>query len=84
MKQKVLLFGSPTCALCQGWKKKLEHLKVPYLYYDVETPEGLAELAYQNLARIPALVIGDQRWKEVNPGEITPEQLRKLTGLKKS
>ncbi len=80
MSKKLLLFGTQSCVLCQGWKKKLEHLKIPYDYYDVETPEGLTEMAYHNIGRIPALVAGNQKWEEVNPAEIPSEKLQELAG----
>ncbi len=76
--KKVLLFGKEGCALCEGWKRKLTHLAIPFLYYDITTREGLMEMALANIGRIPALVIGEERWEEINPSEITSEELLRL------
>lgn len=77
-KAKVLLFGGPECVLCQGWKRKLEHLGIEHEYFDTSTREGLAEMAYRNCARIPALVIGEKRFEEVNPARLTTSEIREL------
>ena len=77
MEKKVLLFGKKDCSLCEGWKRKLTALSLPFAYYDIGTTEGLMEMAYHNVGRIPALVIGEQRWEEVGPAEINSETLKK-------
>ena len=76
MDKKVLLFGKEDCALCLGWKKKLEHAQIPYVYYDVETTDGLVEFAFNNMGQIPALLIGQRRFEEVNPGALTTDEIR--------
>ncbi|HNQ35947.1 MAG TPA: hypothetical protein PKN80_07790 [bacterium] len=78
MKHAVLLFGKKDCSLCEGWKRKLNHLDIKYDYYDTSTVEGMAEMAFNNVGRIPALVIGPARFEEVGPAEITSEQIQKL------
>ena len=81
-RQKVVLFGKKGCSLCEGWKRKLEHLEIPYLYYDVETVDGLTEMAYHNLARVPALIIGKKRIEEANPADFKSEDLLQLINEK--
>ena len=76
--KNVLLFGKEGCALCEGWKRKLAHLSVPFTYYDIGTTDGMVEMAYHNIGRIPALLIGEKRFEEINPSEITSEELQKL------
>ena len=78
MKKEVLLFGKEGCVLCEGWKKKLFHLSIPITYYDTGTTEGLVEMVYYNIGRIPALLIGENRFEEVNPAEIPSEEIQKL------
>ncbi|MFH0796531.1 MAG: hypothetical protein V2A65_05665 [Candidatus Omnitrophota bacterium] len=74
----MILFGKKGCSLCEGWKRKLDALSLPFTYYDTETTEGLMEMAYHNVGRIPALVIGETAFEEVNPSEITSEELKKI------
>lgn len=75
---KVLLFGKKDCALCEGWKRKLTHLSIPFTYYDIGTTEGMVEMAYHNIGRVPALVIGEKSFEEINPSEVSSEELQKL------
>jgi len=70
--------GKRGAPFVKGGKKKLNALSIPFAYYDIETTEGLMEMAYHNVGRIPALVIGENRWEEVNPSEITSEELKKV------
>ncbi|MFH2069249.1 MAG: glutaredoxin family protein [Candidatus Omnitrophota bacterium] len=73
--KEVILFGKEGCALCEGWKRKLTHLSIPFAYYDIGTTDGLVEMAYHNVGRIPALLIGEKRFEEVNPSEVTSKEL---------
>ena len=73
--KKVILFGKEGCALCEGWKRKLTHLSIPFDYYDIGTTDGLVEMAYHNIGRIPALLVGEKRFEETNPSEIISEEL---------
>ena len=73
--KKVFLFGKEGCALCEGWKRKLTHLSIPFVYYDIGITDGMVEMAYHNIGRIPALLIGEKRFEEINPSEITSEEL---------
>lgn len=75
---KILLFGRKKCALCEGWKRKLNHLGLPYTYYDTDETDGLATMAWHNVARIPALVIGEKRFEEISPAALTSGELKKL------
>lgn len=79
-KNEILLFGRPDCKLCVGWKRKLDHLGLPYRYYDTDEAEGLATMAWNNLARIPALVIGGRRFEEISPAALTSAQLKEMAG----
>jgi hypothetical protein len=76
--KKILLFGKKGCALCEGWKRKLTHLSLPFVYHDIGTIEGMVEMAYHNIGRIPALLVGEKRFEEINPSEITSEELQGL------
>jgi glutaredoxin len=79
---KLTLFGkSSGCSLCEGWKRKLTALKIPFTFVDILTEDGLAEMAWNNIGRIPALLIDDQRFEEVSPAEISSEKLLELTKL---
>ena len=78
MKKEAILFGKEDCALCEGWKRKLAHLSIPFVYYDIGTRDGLVEMAFNNVGRIPALVLGEKRFEEINPSEIRSEELLKL------
>ena len=73
--KKVVLFGKEGCALCEGWKRKLTHLSIPFAYHDIGTTDGLVEMAYHNVGRIPALLVGEKRFEETNPSEVTSEEL---------
>ena len=77
MEKKIILFGKKDCSLCEGWKRKLTAFGRPFDYYDIGTAEGLMEMAYHNVGRIPALVVGEQRWEEVSPAEVTSDTLQK-------
>jgi hypothetical protein len=77
---KVILIGkSQGCMLCEGWKKKLNHLEIPFTFIDILTVDGLAEMAYNNIGRIPALIINEQRFEEISPADLTSEKLIELT-----
>lgn len=77
MTKRVLLFGKEGCSLCEGWKRKLSSLGISFVYYDTGTRDGLAEMAYHNIGRIPGLVIGNERWEEVSPADISSAEIQK-------
>ena len=76
--KEIFLFGKKDCALCEGWKRKLGHLSIPFTYYDIGTTDGLVEMAYHNIGRIPALLVGENRFEEINPSDMTSEELQAL------
>ena len=45
----IKLFGKKLCSACQEKKAELEAQGIEYRYYDLDTPEGLAEAAYYGL-----------------------------------
>ena len=42
----IKVFGRKACPACQEKKAELEAQGIEYEYYDLDTPEGLAEAAY--------------------------------------
>lgn len=76
--KNIILFGKEGCALCEGWKRKLAHLSIPFTYYDIGVTEGMVEMACHNIGRIPALLIGEKRFEEINPADVTSEELLAL------
>ena len=47
----IKIFGKKLCSACQKKKAELEADGIMYSYFDLDTPEGLAEAAYQGLLR---------------------------------
>ena len=45
----IKIFGKKLCSACQKKKAELEAHGIMYRYFDLDTPEGLAEAAYQGL-----------------------------------
>lgn len=84
---KVEVFGKKSCAVCQSIKRKLSHLigkwgygqKVDMVFVDVETVEGLAEGAFNDVSEVPTTIISEKgdalgRWE----GEVPrSEEIRK-------
>ncbi|MEW6355064.1 MAG: hypothetical protein AB1696_01955 [Planctomycetota bacterium] len=77
---QVNIFGKPRCGKCVTTKKKLSHFldrwgvvdKVSVIFYDMSTPDGLAEGAYNDVLNIPTVIIRDgeknlARWDGVVP-----------------
>ena len=62
---KVSIFGKPGCAKCDTTKNKLSHFlsrwgigdEVSLTFYDMSTPDGLAEGAYHDVLNIPTVII---------------------------
>jgi len=78
---KIEVFGKQGCALCQTTKRKLSHFlekwghaeKVEFAFVDLETADGLAEGAFQDVTAVPTIIISDNgdalgRWE----GEVPP------------
>lgn len=42
----IKIFGKKACPACQEKKAELEAHGIEYQYYDLDTPEGLAEAAF--------------------------------------
>ncbi len=77
---KIEVFGKEGCAVCQTTKRKLSHFlekwghgeKVELAFVDMETVEGLAESAFQDVTAIPTTIISDKsgqlkRWEGAVP-----------------
>lgn len=51
--QKVLIFGKSGCSACEGLKSLIDRLGgkqgEDYIYYDISTVDGLAELSIRGL-----------------------------------
>lgn len=41
----ILLFGKRMCSACQKKKEELDKKGLPYIYYDLDTADGLMEAA---------------------------------------
>ena len=73
---EVHLFGrSHGCSLCEGWKRKLTAAGIKFIFHDILTRDGMADMAFHNLARVPSLVIGDQRFEEIMPADMKTDDL---------
>ena len=45
----IKIFGRALCSACQEKKAEFEAQGVTYAYFDLDTPEGLAEAAFHGL-----------------------------------
>ena len=77
---KIEIFGKPKCCKCNATKKRIAYWidwwglvdKIGIEFYDLKTPEGLAESAYNDIslyAKIPVVIIKEngreiKRYKE--------------------
>lgn len=78
MEEKIYLFGKQDCGLCQGWKKKLENFNIRFQYLDIEDPDNLAEFTLKGLTKIPALIIGEDKFEGIKPSDISIEEIKKM------
>lgn len=78
MEKKIYLFGKQDCGLCQGWKKKLENFNIEFQYFDIEDPDNLTEFTLMGLTKIPALVIGENKFEGIKPSDLSIEEIRKM------
>lgn len=75
--KEVHIFGKPTCPVCKDAHKKLKYFKkkknfnAEIKYFDMETVEGLAEGAFNEVSEIPTVIIFDDK-KEVVRWEKKP------------
>ncbi|MCG2711051.1 MAG: thioredoxin family protein [Candidatus Omnitrophica bacterium] len=82
---KVKIFGKEGCAKCQTTKNKFKHFitklevdeKVTLDYHDMESIDGRAEGAYNDVLRIPTTIIEKNgeviaRWE----GEIASDEIK--------
>lgn len=76
--KKVLIFGRLTCPVCKDAHKKVKYFKkkkhfdAEIVYYDMETIDGLAEGAFNEVSDIPTVIIYDNkqelvRWVKKSP-----------------
>ncbi|MBN1405812.1 MAG: thioredoxin family protein [Candidatus Omnitrophica bacterium] len=77
---KIKVFGKKECALCQATKNKLMHFLekwnydavIPMEFVDLDTIEGMAEGAYNDVLKVPTTIIEDEgsviaRWEKEIP-----------------
>ncbi|MFH1062479.1 MAG: thioredoxin family protein [Candidatus Omnitrophota bacterium] len=88
---KVKIFGKSGCAKCDTTKNKLKHFigkweinnKIELSFHDMDTVEGMAEGAYNDVMRIPTTIFEENdniiaRWDgEVPHSEKVKEHLVK-------
>jgi glutaredoxin len=80
---KIEIFGKQGCARCQATKRKLSHFlekwghaeKIEFAFVDMETVDGMAEGAFQDVTEVPTTIIWDRggalvRWE----GEVPPSE----------
>jgi hypothetical protein len=81
---KFEVFGKPTCAMCKSTKDKLNHLltkseggtDVGLTFVDVDTIEGMAEGAFNDVHEVPTVILrsdtGDvlARWEKKVPPSV--------------
>ncbi|MCM8788903.1 MAG: glutaredoxin family protein [Candidatus Omnitrophica bacterium] len=78
MEKRVYLFGKQECGLCQGWKKKLENFSIQFSYFDIDDPDNLTNFTLMGFTKIPALVIGENKFEGVKPSELSIEEIKKM------
>jgi hypothetical protein len=64
----VKIFWQESCSRCPPTKelgKKLETEGVKVEYYDISTPDGLAEAMFHDVLSTPSLIIIDDKKKEL-------------------
>ncbi len=62
---KLKIFGKETCSACQSAKQKISFFlahwncqdKIEVIYYNLDTAEGLAEGAFYDVGKIPAVIL---------------------------
>jgi len=94
---RIKLFGKNECGKCQSTKNKIQFLiakleaedKIDFCYHDVDTVDGMAELAYHDVSQIPTTILEKEdevigRWEgEVPHSQTLKEHLTKqVAGLK--
>jgi len=63
--KKVMIFGKTDCVKCTRTKHKIGHYMnkwglvgdVPVLFMDMDTPDGLAEGAFQDVLHVPTTIV---------------------------
>lgn len=55
-----IIFGRKTCEQCRKELNTLDALQIPYQYHDLDTVEGLAQMAYLGIivkeAELPIVI----------------------------
>lgn len=85
---QINIFGKDGCAKCDSTKRKVTHFvgkwglgeKTSITFHDVDTVDGMAEGAFNNINGVPTTILVAQgetlgRWNEAVPPS---EELRKL------
>lgn len=63
--KKVIIFGKSDCAKCKTTKNKIDHYinkwgldgRVPVVFFNVDTVDGLTESAFRDVAKIPTTIV---------------------------
>lgn len=88
--KKVLIFGKDDCAKCKTTKNKIDHYiskwgldgRVPVLFFNVDTVDGLSESAFHDVGKIPTTIVEQSdvtvaRWEgEIPQSEVLRASLR--------
>ena len=85
---QINIFGREGCAKCESTRRKMEHFiakwqladKTSVTFYDINTVDGMAEGAFNNVSGIPTTIVMASgrmmgRWDEAIPPS---EELHKL------
>ncbi|RLA81175.1 MAG: hypothetical protein DRG36_02140 [Deltaproteobacteria bacterium] len=81
---RVKIFTKNRCPRCPAAKevgKLLEGKGVPVEFYDMETPDGLAEAAFYSIMSTPAILIEDDREKVIAHWMGWVPSLKELEGI---
>ena len=74
MSDAYLVFGKAKCRKCKEAIGLLRYHKIPYVYYDLEDPEGLALFAstgvYNRGSNFNLPVLMDEDFNQISVGEI--------------
>lgn len=65
--KKIYVFGKPTCSVCKDafnkvvYFKDKKHFTAEIKYFDMDTVDGLAEGAFNEVSDIPTVIIFNDR-----------------------
>ena len=74
MSDNYFVFGKAECRKCKEARSLLRHYDIPYVYYDLEDPEGLALFAstgvYNRGSNFNLPVLMDEDFNQISMEEI--------------